>query len=68
MLVSVQEVMMRQEELLTSQEVCERLKIHLNTLYRYIDEGKLKAIRMEGLWRIRESDLEAFLSTANKRE
>ncbi len=56
------------ETLLTSQEVCERLKIHLNTFYRYIDEGKLKAIRMEGLWRIRESDLEAFLSTATAKE
>lgn len=50
------------DELLTTQEVAERLKVHINTVYNYIDSGKLKAIRMEGLLRVRTSDLESFLS------
>ena len=50
------------DELYTSQEVAERLKVHINTVYNYIDSGKLKAIKMEGLLRIRASDLERFLS------
>ena len=50
------------DELLTAQEVAELLKVHINTVYNYIDSGKLKAIKMEGLFRIRVSDLEHFLS------
>jgi len=47
---------------LTPKKVAEELQIHINTLYRYIDEGKLKAVRMGGLLRIRETDLEDFIS------
>lgn len=54
------------DELLTTEEVCARLKVHLNTLYHYIDTGQLKALRMGGLWRIKESDLDAFLSNGHK--
>lgn len=54
------------DELLTAQEVAARLKVHINTVYNYVDAGKLKAITMEGLLRIRESDLEAFLATGTK--
>lgn len=50
------------EILYTTREVAEKLHIHINTLYRYIDEGRLKAVRMGGLIRIKESDLEIFLS------
>lgn len=53
---------MTTDELLTTQEVADHLKVALRTVYSYIDSGKLKAIRMEGLWRIRLSDLEEFLS------
>jgi excisionase family DNA binding protein len=49
------------EELLTVQEVAEKLKVHENTVYRYIQEGKLKTVRAGDLYRIRVSDLEDFL-------
>src|SRR3989337_1776441 len=35
------------DELRTSQEVAEQLKVHINTVYNYIESGKLKAIKME---------------------
>ena len=38
-----------------------RLSVNIETVYRYIRQGKLKAVRVGGLWRVRESDLERFL-------
>ncbi len=49
-------------KLFTPKEVTEILRIHINTLYRYIGEGRLKTVRIGGLLRIRETDLEAFIS------
>lgn len=56
------------DELLTAQEVADWLKVHINTVYNYIDAGKLKAIKMEGLLRIRASELERFLSSGETQE
>jgi excisionase family DNA binding protein len=36
----------------TVEEVCAILKVHENTVYNWIDSGKLKAIKIGGLWRI----------------
>jgi len=53
---------------LSSQEACEYLGIkELGTLYSYIREGKLKAHKLGGdnskrHWRIKLSDLDAFIS------
>ena len=49
------------EDLLTIQQVVTQLKISDETIYRYIRLGKLRAIRVGGLWRIPESELERFL-------
>ena len=51
---------------LTLQEIAERLKLHPNTLRRYIKEGKLAAMKFGRVWRIEEKDLEEFMR-ANKR-
>ena len=50
------------DELYTTKKAAEKLHIHINTLYRYIDEGRLKAVRMGGLLRIKETDLDDFIS------
>ncbi|MBX6377718.1 MAG: helix-turn-helix domain-containing protein [Clostridia bacterium] len=48
-------------ELLTVQEVAERLKVSAKTVRRWIQEGRLSAVRAGSLWRVREEALDAFL-------
>jgi excisionase family DNA binding protein len=50
------------DEFLTAQEVAARLKLHLTTIYTYINASKLPAVKLDGVVRIRASDLEAFLT------
>jgi excisionase family DNA binding protein len=47
----------------TPQEVAERLKLRVQTIYDYIRKGRLPAIRIGNRCRIAESDLEAFLAS-----
>lgn len=47
--------------LLTVQEVADALRVHCNTVYRWIDSGQIKALKTGGEYRITESDLKAFL-------
>jgi len=49
-------------ELYTTQEVADRLGISVFTVRRYIRAGKLKAVKLEGLYRVRRTDLADFLS------
>lgn len=58
------------DRLLTTKEAAEMLGIHLVTLYGYISDGRLKALKLPGSgdskrrhWRIKESDLEAFINS-----
>jgi len=46
----------------TPEEVAGILKVNPKTVLRWIREGKLKAVKAGRLWRVREEDLEAFLS------
>lgn len=48
------------ENLLNVNQVAFILKVHPLTIRRYIKEGKLKAVRVAGNVRIKESDLQAF--------
>lgn len=48
------------EKLLTIEEVAEILRVSTRSVNRYIESGKLKASKI-GVWRIKESDLNAFL-------
>ena len=50
-----------QERLLTPAEVATRLNVSLVTVGRWLREGKLKGLKVGRQWRVRESDLEAFL-------
>ena len=57
------------QKLLTTRQVAKVLGVsELETVYSYIREGKLKAYKIGGSgkskrhWRIRETDLEAFVN------
>jgi excisionase family DNA binding protein len=50
------------KEYYTTQEVADRLGVSVFTIRRYIRSGKLRSVRLEGSYRIRGSDLQAFLS------
>lgn len=49
------------EDLMTSRELANYLKVDLRTLYRYIKEGQISGVKVGGLWRFRRSDIEAWL-------
>ncbi|MBU2235482.1 helix-turn-helix domain-containing protein [Patescibacteria group bacterium] len=48
------------EQLLTLKEVTEILRVSERTIYRYIDSGELKAIKI-GQWRFSQDDLSRFI-------
>ncbi len=52
------------EKLLTPAQVAERLQITERTVYEWIRGGKVTALKLGRLWRIRQDDLEAFLEGA----
>jgi len=58
------------EELFTVREVAERLKVHEETVRRWLGAGELKGYRPGGKktgWRIAASDLDRFIKgTANR--
>lgn len=47
--------------MLTVEEVAERLKVTPRTVYRWINEGKLKALKIQGIVRITEETYLNFL-------
>jgi len=48
--------------MLTLQEVAQRLNVHENTVKNFIRKGKLVGYKLNRVWRIKEKDLEKFLS------
>jgi excisionase family DNA binding protein len=53
------------EQLLTVQQIAERLQVHQNTVLTWLKRGELSGIRIGGSkagWRVRASELERFLS------
>ena len=54
--------------MLTLQEVAQRLNVHENTVKNFIRQGKLVAYKLNRVWRIKEKDLEKFLSQRKWRE
>jgi excisionase family DNA binding protein len=49
------------DTLLTAAEVADQLRVSTMTVYRLIRRGELPAVRVGRNYRVRESDLEAFL-------
>lgn len=49
------------DDLLTSEEACEALKIGKNALYELLANGTLKAYRNGRVWRIPKAAIEAYI-------
>lgn len=52
------------DEILTIGEVASVLKVSTRSVIRYIEAGKLRASKI-GSWRVKRSDLDAFLETTS---
>lgn len=46
----------------TLEEISEMLNVTRRTLYTYIKEGKLKAVKVAGVWRVTEKNLKSYLN------
>ena len=58
---------MNQEAMLTIREVAAYLHIVPLTVYRAIDRGDLRAVKVGRVWRIRQQDLQAYLDRSTSR-
>lgn len=54
------------DDLLTTEEVCEALKIGKNALYALLADGSLKAYRNGRVWRIPKAAVEEYIRTKAK--
>ncbi|WP_391558938.1 helix-turn-helix domain-containing protein [Robertmurraya sp.] len=50
-----------EDKIFTPAQVADRLQVAEKTVYRWLDSGKLKGVKLGRLWRIREEKLEEFL-------
>ncbi len=46
----------------TLEEIMEMLNVTRRTLYNYIKDGRLEAVKVGGIWRVTERNLKKFLS------
>lgn len=58
---------MEELKIYTVNEVAEKLSITVRTLYNYIKNGDLKAVKIGKYWRITEDNLRAFLENGTKK-
>ena len=54
------------EKFHTIEQVAEMLQVVYLTVYRWIQDGKLKAVKAGKQYRIRQSDLDKFLESKNE--
>ena len=57
---------METEKLLTVKDAAKVLLVKPTTIRKWLKASKLKGMKMGRLWRVRESELEAFLSMERK--
>ncbi len=57
---------MKELKVYTIDEVVELLHVTRRTVYSYIKDGKLKAVKIGKYWRVTQENLEEFLSTGTK--
>ena len=54
------------EKIYTTEQVAKLLQIHPLTVLKYINSGRLKAIKLGRIYRIRGSALQAFLEQESR--
>ena len=55
---------MKKQEFYTTQELAEKLRVNIMTIYRYIKAGKLKAYKISKEFRIEQKEFDNFLNKA----
>ena len=58
---------MSQDELLTTSQVAEELKIDVKTVRKWINNGELEASDLGREYRVRRRDLDAFLESRKQK-
>jgi excisionase family DNA binding protein len=56
----------RRCKMLTLTEVCKTLHISKTTAFRFIESGKLKAVKVGKIWKVEESELERIRREGTK--
>jgi excisionase family DNA binding protein len=52
-----------EENYYTLKEIAERLKVNYRTVYRWVHAGKLPGYKFGSDWRVKGSDLDAFIES-----
>ena len=50
------------DSLLTLKEAMEYLKLSRSTLYKLMEKGEIKGIKIVKVWRFRKEDIESFIT------
>jgi len=61
-------IAMEEEQLLTVEEVAQKLRKQPFTVRRFLREGKIPAYKMQGTWLVRSSDLDRFIEAQKYRK
>jgi excisionase family DNA binding protein len=56
-----QEVNRIMETYYSPKEVSEKLKLNIRTIYKWIKEGRLQAVKLGDVWRISQSEINRLL-------
>lgn len=57
--------MIREKDFYTAEELSEKLRVNIMTVYRYIKAGRLKAYKLGREFRIDKKELNAFLKSVS---
>jgi excisionase family DNA binding protein len=52
---------MMDDKLLTPEQVAERLQLSQHTILEYLRSRRLRGVKLDRHWRVRETDLQAFI-------
>ena len=55
---------MQNKEFYTAQELADKLRVNIMTIYRYIKAGKLKAYKIGKEFRIEQAEFNCFMDKA----
>ena len=53
------------EEFYTDEELAEKLRVNIMTIYRYIKAGKIKAYKFGKEFRVEKNEFESFLKKSS---